>query len=129
MSTTDSAIRDAALLDRRITVQQKGEVQDETGQPIVGWTDLFTTWATVEPLQGTERVQAQQLTAAFDTRFTLRWRPDVPLAAAPGTFRVVFDGRNYDVQSTAELGRREGLLLEGRWTDAPAGGLGLRLGA
>jgi hypothetical protein len=74
-----------------------------------------------------ERVQAAQLVASFDTRFVVRWRPDVlPLGTVPGTRRIQYEGQSYDVQSVRELGRHEALEVEARASDAPAGALGRR---
>ena len=67
-------------------------------------------------MAGLERVQAAQLMSIMDTRFLIRWRGDLQ----PGTHRVVFDGRTYDIEAVVELGRREGLQLDGLWTESPA---------
>ena len=76
-------------------------------------------------MAGLERVQAAQLMSVMDTRFIIRWRGDLE----PGTHRVVFDGRTYDIEAVVELGRREGLQLDGLWTESPAAAVAGRVRA
>lgn len=120
MSTTSPAILDAARLDRRITFQSMTSTTDEYGQIIVVWVDFGEAWAEVQPLQGVERINAEQLTASFDTRFTIRWRPDLEPSKMPGSMRVRHDDKTYDITSVSEIGRREGFLIEGHWIDSPS---------
>ena len=74
-----------------------------------GAADFCRLWARIEPLGGREGFGQQQWVATGEVRFTIRWRDDVtPL------HRVVHEGREYDVVSVAEDGRREALLIVGR---------------
>lgn len=99
----------AGLLDRRVRLERRVEVVDESGQTIVQWAHLADVWARVEPLGGREGFGQEQWVATGDLRFTVRWRDDVdPL------HRVVHEGRAYDVVSVAEDGRREALLIVAR---------------
>ena len=47
--------------------------------------------------------------------FIVRWRAGIQ----PGTHRVVYDGRTYQIEAVVELGRREGLQLDALWTESP----------
>ena len=99
----------AGLLDRRVALERRVEVTDDSGQAASHFVAVATVWARVEPLGGREGFGQQQWVASGDVRFTIRWRPDVtPL------HRVVHEGREYDVVSVAEDGRREALLIVGR---------------
>jgi len=120
MPTTYPAITDAGRLDRRITLQLKSTTDNEYGEPIVTWTDVAEVWAEVRPLRGIERVQAAQLVAAVDTIFVIRYRDD--LALAPGTHRIRYQNRTYNVEAVLEVGRREAWQLEAAWADAPTAG-------
>jgi SPP1 family predicted phage head-tail adaptor len=122
MPTTYPAILDAGRLDRRITLQVFTSTTDEYGEVIETWTDLAEVWAEVRPLRGVERVEAAQLAAQVDTRFTIRYRDDL----APGRHRITYQGRRYNIQAVLELGRREALQLEAVWADAPTGGMQTR---
>jgi SPP1 family predicted phage head-tail adaptor len=123
MSTTRPALPDAARLDRRVTLQEKVETQDEYGQAIVTWVDMADTWAEAIPGRGVERTEALQLVAITDMIFRIRWRNDLSAAAT----RVRFDGRSYDVLGISELGRRELLQLDATWSDAPTTPTRMRL--
>lgn len=100
---------ESGRLDRRITLQRAVATQDATtGEQVLTWADEATIWAAVEPLSGSELFRAQQLEAKADTRFLLRYRPNVTPA---GTLRISYAGRTYDIRSVAEIGRQEGLEL------------------
>jgi SPP1 family predicted phage head-tail adaptor len=115
VSTTYPAITDAGRLDRRVLLQREVTTQDEYGEVVITWQDVAEVWAEMRPLRGTERIDAAQLVAQFDTSWRIRWRPDVRAAG----WRVRYDGRDHDVKSVAELGHRELLQLDTLWTDSP----------
>lgn len=99
----------AGRLNRRITLERREEKVDSHGQNVVSYSPLATVFAAVEPVGGSKGFGQQQFVSTGDLRFTIRWRPDVtPL------HRVVYDGVAYDVQSVAEDGKREALLILGR---------------
>jgi SPP1 family predicted phage head-tail adaptor len=80
--------------------------QNAYGEPIVEWEDVATVWAGKRDMKGMERFAAQQVMAQVDTKFVIRYRSDVtPIN------RLVFEGRNYDIVSVLELGRRESLEI------------------
>lgn len=96
----------AGLLDRRIRLERRIDRVDDVGQVVSDWVLRAEVWARVEPIAGRESYGEQQFVATGDLRFTIRWRDDVtPLE------RVVYDGRDYDVLSVVETGRREGLVI------------------
>lgn len=97
---------DPRKLDRRITIQRPVANQNAFGEPIITWTDVDAIWAEKRDMRGMERFAAQQVMAEVDAKFVIRYRSDVtPLN------RIVFDGRNYDIASVLELGRREALEI------------------
>ena len=104
MSTTRPALFNAGTLDRRITLQTFATTQDEYGDVLETWADEVTLWADVQLLAGLERVQAAQTMAVMDARFIVRWRADIQ----PGTHRVVYDGRTYQIEAVVELGPARG---------------------
>ena len=105
--------RGAGSFDRRVSIQEASEVVDDSGGVSKVWLTNETVWSEVTPLRGDELFQAQQFAAKSDTRFRMRWRDDF---TATDTFRLVHEGRNYNIKHIAEIGRREGLeiLAEGR---------------
>lgn len=103
----------AGKLDRRITIQEPVISQDDYGEPVVtGWADVATVWAQVVPVSGREYFDATAVRAEKTTRFRIRWRSGLTEA-----MRIVYDGRNYDIRSIVELGRREGLEIRAEATE------------
>jgi SPP1 family predicted phage head-tail adaptor len=112
MTLAAPAITDPGKLDRRITLQKYTSTTNEFGELIETWEDIGSCWASKRELAGTERFAAAQLQAQVDTVFTIRYRSDVE-----PRWRAVCEGETYDIQSIAELNRREFLMLETLWRD------------
>jgi SPP1 family predicted phage head-tail adaptor len=99
----------AGLLDRRVALERRIDVTDDSGQAVDHFVRVATVWARVEPLGGREGFGQQQFVATGDLRFTIRWRDDVtPL------HRIVHEGVPYDVVSVGDDGRHEALLIVAR---------------
>ena len=95
----------AGRLNRRCTLQQPGTTTDELGQPIPGWTDVATVWASVVDVSGREYVAAGGLQNSAQTKITIRYRSGI----VP-SMRVVHGSDAYNVE--AVLGQDGlGLLL------------------
>jgi len=72
----------------RITLQKAVETQSASNAIVTGWADLGTVWAKVTPLEGRERLWAQQVDATLTHRVSMRYlREFVETWAfvAPGT--------------------------------------------
>lgn len=93
-------------LDRRVTIQQRTDVQDTYGAPVPTWSDLAEVWAQVTPVRGVERMTAEQLTSDATTRIRIRYR-----AGITELLRVSYEGKVYQIHAVLEVGRREGLDL------------------
>jgi len=71
----------AGKLRHRITIQEnqypldaEGKAQrDEYGAPIDNWVDIWTCYASMEPLSGKEYFASQQIQAEGMTRFRIRY--------------------------------------------------------
>lgn len=94
----------AGRLDRRVTLQKPTRTQDDFGQAVETWSDVATVWAGVRQTAGSEFLQAQSETNEQQIVFTMRYRADVR-----ETWRVVWEGRNFDVIEVRQLGRRAGI--------------------
>lgn len=109
----------AGDLDRRVTVQELIETQDEFGQPIQSWETVATVWAQVQQQSGREFFAAQQTVSERRTVFRLRWLEGITVthrvvypAVADGSPPPEPDGNAiYNINEVRELGRREGLEL------------------
>lgn len=98
-------------LDRRITIQRATTVRNDYNEPIETWEDLVTVSARRRDASAGERYSAQEVGAEITTRFTIRYSSEV--ANVDPTYRIVFDGRTYNVTSVRDLGRN-------RWREIDA---------
>lgn len=64
----------AGKLNRRITIQQRVDGQDEAGQPVQTWQDVASVWANVSGANGLTTIKnANDVTAAIK-RYSIRIR-------------------------------------------------------
>lgn len=100
---------DAGKLDRRLTLQRYGITYNEDNEPVEGFADLATVWASVQYASDGERVRAAEVGATITIRFQIRYSSTV--ASVNPKDRVVYDGKVFDISAVKELGRREGLEI------------------
>lgn len=100
---------DAGKLDRRITLQRYGITYNEDNEPVEGFSDLATVWASVQYASDGERVRAAEVGATITIRFQIRYSSTV--AGVNPKDRVVYDGKVFDISAVKELGRSEGLEI------------------
>lgn len=101
----------AGDLNRRIRVQRRGTAQDESGQPIDDWQDVWSGWAQVAAItSGTARRYSNAgFTSQVSHMVSVRWRRD---GVARQGDRVVQDGSVFEVQQISNPdGGRERLDL------------------
>lgn len=86
----------AGDLNRRITIQRRGEATDSWGSPVPGaenWLEVAQTRASIETLSGLGTIKADAQAATVKASIRVRWRTD--LAAG---MRVLHGGTVYDVK-------------------------------
>jgi len=81
-------------LRHRVTFQSRKTTVDEYGQPVEGWDDIATVWASVEPISGRELLSAQQVQGELTHRIRCRY-----LAGLEAADRMLFDSRGFDLKS------------------------------
>lgn len=96
----------AGRLDRRATLQRPVEARGAAGDSLITYETVAEVWAGKRDLRGREVLAAGATLAEAETFITIRWRSDLRPA-----WRVLLDGRAFDIQHAAEIGRREGLEL------------------
>jgi SPP1 family predicted phage head-tail adaptor len=69
----------AGELNRRIRIERREEVDDDTGDPvpIEPWPLFAEVWGALEPGRGRELVLEQELVAEVDARIRIRFLPGV----------------------------------------------------
>lgn len=103
---------DPGKLRHRVKLQTLTRTPDAGGGYTETWTDTATVWAAVEPLQGTERLRAMQVSPTLSHRIRMRYRANVTSA-----MQAVYNGRAFDITSVIDPGERHReleLLVEER---------------
>lgn len=81
-------------LKHRIKLQEQHETQDpNTGNITSAWVDVASVWASIEGINGREFVAAAAEQATVTWRIAIRYRDVLP------TWRIVFDGRNFNIKA------------------------------
>ncbi len=93
-------------LRHRITLQTLTRTADAGGGYSETWTDTATVWASIEPLNGYERFQAQQMEAGLSHKITMRYRTGV----SP-VMRVKFGARIFRIHAVLNPDERNERLV------------------
>lgn len=98
----------AGLLDRRVTIQRQGEPVDDgvTTKP-GAWADIGTRKAQV--IRSRAREIFENLGREAEVPITFVMYSDTLTRTMVTTDRIVFEGKNFDIKSINEIGRREGI--------------------
>lgn len=67
----------AGGIPRRINIEQSTPTSDTEGNPGVTWSVYTTLWANVEPLTGTEALQAGQMASSVSHIVLTRYYPGI----------------------------------------------------
>lgn len=96
-------------LDRKITLRQRTVTRGDAGGQIEGYSDVATIYAEKLDVAGREYFAAQQVNSEITTKFRIRFREDIR-----PTWRIRFEGKDYNIASIAEIGGRR------RWLEIMA---------
>ncbi len=94
----------AGRLSSKIELQRSVETANAFGEMIQTWQPLFTCWASVEPLRGSERFSAMQVQSDVDTRIIVRWCLNLDLLNTKD--RVKFGNKIYDIRAVLNINER-----------------------
>jgi SPP1 family predicted phage head-tail adaptor len=92
-------------LRHRVTLQQPVDTDDGAGGTTRTWSEVATLWARIEPMSADERVAAERIEAAADTRITIRWR-----AGVTSTMRFSFGTRVFEIRGLTDREERHRFL-------------------
>ena len=81
-----------AELDKRVTLQERVQVLDETGGFSSTWTKVADLWAKIEPVSGMQVYRMAQTEAPITHKVTVRYRSGVTTKQ-----RLLFKGRVLDI--------------------------------
>jgi len=99
----------AGDLDTRLQLFQPVLTKDSLGQDVETWQLAATVWGQPIPISGRERMTSAREVSEFDMRFRIRYRDGIDT-----TWRVGYEGGQFDIYSVAEIGRDEGLEILGK---------------
>lgn len=88
---------EAGRLDKRVTIQSMTAARNAIGEPVHTWADVATVWGAVEPVQGREFWEQQQVQSEVTTRIRIRY-----LAGVTAAMRVTYAGRIYNIRSVID---------------------------
>lgn len=98
----------AGKLDRRVDLYSRGTSVDGFGDVQDAYVLVQAgVWAHKKEKARKEKFEADHDIEKLQVMFLIRWRASLPDV----THRVVYEGRNYDVYSVIEVGRRQYLEL------------------
>ena len=89
-----------------ITYMAPDAGEDGFGQPLGTYSFVDKVWADVKPATAREYTSSRAAEAAIDCIIKAPFRTDI-LA----TWIILYAGQLYDIQSTAQIGYREGLQI------------------
>lgn len=95
--------------DRRITLQRPAHTQDDSGGRVPGWETVCPVWARRLGAKGREFNAAGADLALVEEGFQIRYAPTWD--GIDATWRVLYNGKTYDLLSVDEVGRRERFTL------------------
>lgn len=94
-------------LDRRITIQVRTYTRDASNTKVETWANQCSVWAEYVSQRGKESEIAGADRSQENQQFRIRYR-----SIAPGTHRIRYSGKTYDIVGIAEEGRQQSLLLD-----------------
>jgi SPP1 family predicted phage head-tail adaptor len=89
------------LLDTKAVIQQPAEARNSLGEFTLTWSDWATRYIALLPLSGTETINALALEAVVTHRIRMRYTQGLQ-----PKYRIVAEGRTFDIISVLERGRR-----------------------
>lgn len=96
----------AGTLDKRITIQSPVTGQNEYGEPLTGWTDVATVWASVLDITGREFIASAATQNTVETKITIRY-----INGITTSMRVLWNGAAYNIQAVLGADRCSLLLM------------------
>jgi SPP1 family predicted phage head-tail adaptor len=84
----------AGQMKCRVEVQSKASNANSYGEDVITWTTVGYRWASIEPLNSKELIEAQQIKSESTHRVKMRYDSDIT-----PEHRLVFNGRTLEINS------------------------------
>ncbi len=86
-------------LNKRIKILEYAEIEDGAGGYLddweneVGWNEITTVWANINPLSGRDLIMAQQAMAEITHKITIRYNFKIK-----SSHIIVYNSRRFEIQ-------------------------------
>lgn len=100
----------AGRLSRRVTIQERVETQNATGEVVWTWQDVCSVWAEISAISGREFFSAQQIQSNVTHTILIRYRPGI-LAKMRAVESSCDATIYYDIEAPLANARRTELRL------------------
>lgn len=101
----------AGELNRRVTVQARATTQDTYGGQDFIWTDLFTAWASINPMSGRELVAAQAAQSDSTHEIKMRYRSEFANPTEVQKYRILYKARIFNVKASMNQEERNRVVV------------------
>lgn len=101
-------------LDRRVTLQARTMTRDETGARIESWETVSEIWAEYVANKGSEGPASDADRWQDSQQFRIRYRAGMTSTQ----YRLIHNGKTYNIIGITEEGRKTSLLLDCRALEA-----------
>lgn len=88
----------AGTLNRRVRIERRIEVDDDTGDPVPSWVLFADVWGALEPQRGRELVTESELVTEYIGRIRIRYLPGVT-----AKMRAVVSSVHYNIEAIIDL--------------------------
>lgn len=88
----------AGPLNRRVRIEERVEVDDDTGDPIPSWPTFAEVWGALEPSRGREFITEAELITEYVGRIRIRYLPGVT-----AKMRAVVGDQKYNIEAVVDL--------------------------
>jgi SPP1 family predicted phage head-tail adaptor len=105
---TDPNAVDFSKFRHRISVQQQTTSTDAGGGKVNTWAEIFSSWASVNPLTGHESYAWGQLMEESNYVIKIRYRAGVTAA-----MKIIWQSRTFDIQTVLDPSGLKRLLVLG----------------
>ena len=85
---------DAGQFNRRVLIQRPTTTQDAIGQPIPGWADVASCWASIKHASGMATIRAGAESSTVKASIRIRYRTDID-----ASMRVVHGATVYQIKA------------------------------
>lgn len=90
----------------RVTIERPVRTPDEAGGANISWDAVATVWAEIQPKNGREVFESDQLGGRVTHDIRMRFRTGVT-----PKMRIFHDGRVFDIRLVANIGERGEWLI------------------